>query len=954
MASDLTPSPTAQQRPASAAQRRALAQLRLKASVADEISRTHWIDGGLDTAALVRAVAEVVRSRDMLRARLLVTAEGGAVQEIHEDCEIEVVPLDGGRSALLEAVERSRAAPLTERLAWFQAVVYPGQDGHGLLLRMHHGLVDGHAVGLVERQLWSILDGAPAGVHPQYADQTDEEVDPAAVSWWEDRLAGTGPATVIPDHSGPQEFSAGSVALDLAPEATAAVRETARRLRTTPLTVLLAAHLTTIGTFSGQTDVVAATPYLNRETVRARHLVGPLVNLLPIRVRLRGVDQTDIIAAVGAELRAALSRAEVPFDRIAAGSAGDGGFGIVRTALVVNRPETAPAIRCGAVTRVELPMIALRWDFVVTLREAGDRLTGALLYRTDRYTESTAQSVRDTFVAHLTGTAPTTTRPVPARPGDLVPDALGRLLDLAGFADDDPVVVSGDVPMSRKHFDTITTAYAARIAPGDRVGLALPDPAHQAAALLATWRRGAAAVLLDHRHPPERRAAVLDDAKPRVVFTEPLEPAEPSDATEISPHGEELAYLVYTSGTDGRPKGVAATYANLAYLLSTVAAVQAPVAGWNPLGAGFDGWLWATLLPWASGHPVVFPASGVADVIGAESSVTLTPTMLAALDPATAPWTIVAAGEALPAVAARQWSGHRLLNAYGPTETTVCASWADSAAGEDPASVGRPAPGTLVYLTDEWLRPVPRGAIGELCVAGPGVTRGYHGRPGLTARNYVANPFAADGSRLYRTGDLARLGADGLLRYVGRRDAQAKIAGIRIELGEIAAVVTSCPDVLEAGAVLHTGDDGPEIRVGVVTEEEGLPPTLAAEIDRTCDNRLLPEMRPAHVAAVRKLPRTANGKLDRPALARMLADTLAPAPTLGGDVRARLAAAWSSILAVPVDDYDRTFFSYGGHSLTAARTVARLRDEFGGSIPITVFFAHPTVNEFAAWLEARG
>ncbi|HZB32286.1 MAG TPA: AMP-binding protein [Streptosporangiaceae bacterium] len=950
--------PTITRYPASAEQRRALAQMRITHSRAEEITRAFWLDGDVGTGALVRAITAVAARRDMLRAKLVVTGDT-AVQEVHDQCAgVEIVPLPGGRAAFPAAAQAAAADPLTDRDTWFQATVFPADHGHGLLLRLHHSLVDGYSVGLVEEDLWAALDGTLRATDPPaFATRvTAREGGPAGEAWWREALRGCTPATVEPDVLRPGDaLTVGSVPLDIPQDTAARVRALAAELRTTPLTVLLTAHLMTVAAFSGQDDVIAATPYLNRDAPGTRDLVGPLVNLLPIRATPTGPRLRDNVPAVAVGLRAALAHADVPYDRITAGSVhgGDGGYGPARTAIVLNPSPRPSVFDCGPlrVTLVELPSAGLRWDLVTTLQENN----GALLYRADRYSAATARSVRDHFLAILADThLDTPALPLPARPGAAVEghlDRLRALLALEAFTDPAPVVRTGDTVLDRAAFLARVGAYQQVLRfleERPRVALCLAAPAEQAAALLAVWRCAGTAVLLDPAHPAQRRETIARDAGVIAVLTEPPETAaEPAselaaEPAAVTPRRDGLAYLVYTSGTDGAPKGVEATYANIEHLLGVLAGLAMPGAGRNTLGPAFDGWLWATLLPWTTGHPVVF--GGHAD------GVTLTPTMLAEHDPADLPGSVVSAGEPLArSLAERHTAGRRIVNAYGPTELTVCATWADSADGEDVVAIGRPVPGTRLYLLDRSLRPVPRGAVGEIVVAGPGVTRGYRSRPGPTARAYVPDPFAGDGSRMYRTGDLARLDADGLLYHVGRRDAQTKIAGVRVELDEIAAVAGSCPGVREAAAVLH--GDVPEVWVAVVLDGPDVPVERVAE---ACAARLLPEMRPTRITPVHALPSTANGKLDRGALSATLAELAGPEPDVGDcATRALVAMIWKSVLGVEVDDHTKTFQELGGHSLRATVILSRLRQEYDFPIPARVLFDHPTVEALSRWLEAR-
>jgi acyl-coenzyme A synthetase/AMP-(fatty) acid ligase len=256
------------------------------------------------------------------------------------------------------------------------------------------------------------------------------------------------------------------------------------------------------------------------------------------------------------------------------------------------------------------------------------------------------------------------------------------------------------------------------------------------------------------------------------------------------------------------------------------------------------------------------------------SMVTLPPSALATLSPdgLVALRTVVSAGEACPAELVTRWSSatRRFINAYGPTETTVCASCAEVDRGAEPPPIGRPFANTRLYVLDEHLAPVPVGVCGELYIAGDGVSRGYLGRRSLTAERFVPDPFSgAPGTRMYRTGDVVRWRADGVLDYVGRRDAQVKIRGYRIELGEIEAVLSSVDGVGACAVVAHAHQDSTDKRLVayVVPSAHVAPASLTTTTLRDALKSKLPDyMLPSQFVMLDAMPLTPSGKIDRKAL----------------------------------------------------------------------------------------
>ncbi|WP_345007233.1 non-ribosomal peptide synthetase, partial [Dactylosporangium siamense] len=311
--------------------------------------------------------------------------------------------------------------------------------------------------------------------------------------------------------------------------------------------------------------------------------------------------------------------------------------------------------------------------------------------------------------------------------------------------------------------------------------------------------------------------------------------------------------------------------------------------------------------------------------------VTLPPSVLAVVDlPGLE--TVVSAGERLDPGLAGVWAARaRLVNAYGPTEVTVCAT-----AGVGDASIGVPIGSARVWVLDRSLSPVPVGVVGEVFVGGPGVARGYVGRPELTAERFVAG---GSGGRLYRTGDVARWGSDGRLEFVGRADAQVKVRGFRIEPAEVEEALRSHPAVADAVVVA----DGDRLVAYVVGDVDGLAAYLG--------ERLPQYMVPGVFVELTELPLTRNGKVDREALpaadaARAAEVFVAPV----GPVQELLAGMWAELLGVDRVGATESFFALGGHSLLATQVVSRIRSAFEVELPVGALFDAPTVAGLAAVL----
>ncbi|WP_033985286.1 non-ribosomal peptide synthase/polyketide synthase [Pseudomonas aeruginosa] len=516
------------------------------------------------------------------------------------------------------------------------------------------------------------------------------------------------------------------------------------------------------------------------------------------------------------------------------------------------------------------------------------------------------------------------------------------------------------------------------------VGVAMERSIEMVVALMAILKAGGAYVPVDPEYPEERQAYMLEDSGVQLLLSQshlklPLAQGvqridlDQADAwlenhAENNPgielNGENLAYVIYTSGSTGKPKGAGNRHSALSNRLCWMQQAYGLGVGDTVLQKtpfSFDVSVWEFFWPLMSGARLVVAAPGdhrdpakLVELINREGVDTLhfVPSMLQAFlqDEDVASCTslkrIVCSGEALPADAQQQvfvkLPQAGLYNLYGPTEAAIDVThWTCMEEGKDAVPIGRPIANLACYILDGNLEPVPVGVLGELYLAGRGLARGYHQRPGLTAERFVASPFVA-GERMYRTGDLARYRADGVIEYAGRIDHQVKLRGLRIELGEIEARLLEHPWVREA-AVLAV--DGRQLVGYVVLESEGgdWREALAAHLATS-----LPEyMVPAQWLALERMPLSPNGKLDRKAL---------PAPEVSvaqagysaprNAVERTLAEIWQDLLGVERVGLDDNFFSLGGDSIVSIQVVSRAR-QAGLQLSPRDLFQHQNIRSLA-------
>ncbi|MEU7579736.1 non-ribosomal peptide synthase/polyketide synthase [Streptomyces sp. NPDC041068] len=544
------------------------------------------------------------------------------------------------------------------------------------------------------------------------------------------------------------------------------------------------------------------------------------------------------------------------------------------------------------------------------------------------------------------------------------------------------------------------------------VALAIPRSAEQIVALLAVVKSGAAYVPIDPEQPMDRIAYMLADCAPfllltvgtvtdrlpqssveRVLLDAPETareigalPASGISATErpTARLADSPAYVIHTSGSTGEPKGVLVSHRNVTRLLTSAAQRLSfgPDDVWTAFHSyAFDFSVWEVWGPLLHGGRLVVVPRDVtrssADFLRlvTDERVTVlsqTPSAFYELmradeeEPGNGPWHtlryVVLGGEALDLGQLGSWYARRtceaptLVNMYGITETTVHVTEltldAETVSDQTACLIGRALPDLRVHVLDDFLNLLPPGVPGEMYVAGPGLARGYLGRPGLTSERFVADPFGPAGSRMYRTGDIARWNADGVLEYTGRSDDQVKIRGFRLELGEIRAALASRPDVAQSVVVVRRDRPGDTRLVAYVVPAG---PSLDPAALRGFLTERLPEyMVPSAVVPLDRLPLTSNGKLDQKALPAPAYASVAASRPPRSPREERLCGLFSEVLGVEGVGVDDSFFDLGGHSLLATRLISRIRTELGAELPIAAVFEAPTVAALAARLTDEG
>ncbi|MEU5980020.1 amino acid adenylation domain-containing protein [Streptomyces sp. NPDC047315] len=905
-----------------------------------------------------------------------------------------------------------------------------------LLVLLHHIAGDGWSMGPLARDLMTAYGARRDGRAPewtelvaQYADYTlwqrellGSESDPDSVfarqiDYWTRQLRGLPEQLRLPtDRPRPSAATYRGDHLDVRLDADLHRRITAlaRRLGVTVYMVLQAGMAALLTRLGAGTDIPLGSPIAGRTDEALDELVGFFVNTLVLRTDTSGNPSfTELVERVRQTCVAAYAHQDVPFEYLVERvnpQRSAAHHPLFQVALVLQNAPAAefdlPGVRAGGES---VAMNVSRVDLAISLAErhdgAGrpDGIAGIAEFSTDLFDQETVGDVVARWVrllravaidpeqsiehvelltdderAHLLATGT-------GAPVEFEPATLPQLFAAQVASTPDAVaVVAGNAELTYRDLDVRANRLAhwlveQGVGPEQLVGLALPRSEALVVAILAVVKAGGAYLPIDPNYPRKRMEFMLADASPVLALdTEALArdvSAYPATAPSTGAVRTNSAYVMYTSGSAGVPKGVAVTHADVIGLVRSGRFAQAHERVLWHSAPVFDASTYEFWVPLLSGGTVVVAPAGELDaaelarlIAGGVSGVFLTTALFNLMvddhmDCFAGVREVLTGGELVSVAAFERMRAHHpdvsLVHVYGPTETTTFATHHPvTAMTGRTVPIGGPMDGMRVYVLDSALRPTPPGVAGELYVAGLGLARGYVSRAGLTAERFVADPWGPAGARMYRTGDVVRWNRDGRLEFVGRADHQVKIRGFRVEPGEAEAVLTRHPRVARAVVVPREDRPGDRRLVGYVVPAAVDPPTLdpaavdppaldPAELREFMGDHLPAYMLPTAVVLLDRLPLNVNGKLDRAAL---------PAPNQLQHTRYRaprtpqeevLCGLFSEVLDVPTVGVDDGFFELGGHSLLATRLVSRIRTAFGIEMPIRAIFETPTVAGLA-------
>lgn len=880
----------------------------------------------------------------------------------------------------------------------FAQLLRLSDEHHVLLLVAHHIVFDSASTPVFARDLaayyraWPEDPGLPACTDGLADQATGTAAD---LDFWRDWLAAAPELRLPTDRPRPPARSGagGCVTYDLDGELTERIASFAKQARTTVFSTLLAGLGVVLARFSGQQDFVIGTGVSGRDK-QSRDAIGMFIDTIPLRVKVPGgIAFSELARELGLSTMDAFTHRGVPFDELVAALNPQRDLGrnplfsvAVEFESTAEEAVFAPPV---SATLLDLPAERAPLDLVLYLTQRPDGLRCVVEYDTDLYDEATIQrllayleltldlataraDVQLTELAALTEHDSKLLAELEGERGESPARCLHELFEDRVDRDPEALALTGAygdltyAELDRRANQIAHELLSRGVGRGDLVGICLPRGPELISALLGVLKCGAGYLPLDPAVPPDRLRFMLADSSAVLVVTGDGTPDLDAPSrllieqlgdgpvsrprVEVAP--DDLAYCIYTSGSTGMPKGVLVPHrGTVNHVLAQIAA-HPGTTGLQWASPMFDGSVHEIFTTLGSGRPLVliddstrYDPTALADTIRRYDVQRITMpfsavhSLLATRPSLPSLRHIISAGEATtPTTVEHDFlAAHpecALYNAYGPTEASIGVSEHRVGTGETAPPIGRPIPGVRLRLLDAERRPVPVGAVGEICAEGICVTDGYLGRPEETAAAF----FAPD---CYATGDLGRWRADGSLEFHGRRDDQVQIRGVRIEPGEIQHALLEHPEVTDAAVGVV---DGELVGYLVGTVE-------FAALTEQLATRLPQYLVPRRWVRLHRLPLTTTGKLDRTALPAPDGPRVITAPT--STAQQTVHALWCKTLGLTELGIDDSFFERGGHSLLVVQLLNQVREVIGADFTMTEFFRAPTIRSMAAKIEVE-
>ncbi|HEX4083937.1 MAG TPA: amino acid adenylation domain-containing protein [Chthoniobacteraceae bacterium] len=905
-----------------------------------------------------------------------------------------------------------------------------------LVLSWHHIITDSWSQDILMRELTSAYSAATKGgtlslpeLPIQYADfaawQRDamqgETLD-RELGYWRERLTGL-PALDLPRPSREAAARAPEGAthcFEIDPQLTAAVRAMAQREGVTLFMALLTAWKAFLARYTAQTDIAVGSPISDRGRTETEGLIGFFLNTLVLRTDLAGNPTgREALLRVRDTALEAFAHQDLPFEMMVEEvqpARQQGRNPLLRVMFVLmTGAEKTWRTPDAEIEPLPIEESKAKFDLMLHLRDNGETIKSALVYDTALYYDAAARRMAAQFQTLLAGMTAHPESPIESLPL-ILPEERERILTEWNGASapwpagssvhalfrqqvqlnpDAIAIEDGALRVTYAELDRQADAIAGQliqegVKPGDAVAITLPRSASLIAGILGILKAGGAYVPLDVSYPAARLALMLRESGARILLGAgerpeletmvrwlPIEAASQGPAIPpVDVPSDSPAYIMFTSGSTGVPKGVRVLHRGITRLVINTnyveflpADIVAHASNTSFDAATFE--IWGALLN--GGRLLIVPKE---TLLSPQELVSFIRARKVSMLFLTTPLFhhfareipdgfgtlryLVAGGDALQPQAARAVleaaRPAHLVNGYGPTEVTtfaICHEVTDVPADAVTVPIGRPISNTRAYILDAAMQPVPAGIAGELYLGGPGVAGGYVNNTEGTTASFIPDPFSTEPEdRLYRTGDLARWRDDGVIEFLGRADNQVKIRGFRIEPGEIETVLQKHPGVRHAIVIPRADATGQKQLAAYVVPQPGRQPTSGELREHILAS--LPEyMAPGSFAFLDKLPLNANGKVDTQALAAQpLIEVKRSHAEPGTWMEATLVQIWEELLDCKPVGVTDDFFELGGHSLLAIRMLSEVEKRTGVRITPRLLFEQATIRHIAQVVQA--
>ncbi|MFL0809495.1 MAG: amino acid adenylation domain-containing protein [Agarilytica sp.] len=847
------------------------------------------------------------------------------------------------------------------------------------------------------------------------------------IGYWKNKLDGLPPLLSLPtDFSRPpaQSFRGDSYNFQLSPELSKSLNHLAIKEGTTLFNVLLTALSVLLARFSGSDDIAIGTAIANRGRVELESMIGFFANTIVVRSKVsEGVPYSRLLSDLGKNMIEAYENSDVPFDSVVDAIQPLRSLGVppvfqvmfrLHNQFVKDDGETVEGLK---VSNYKIGVTTAKLDLNFSMVERGDFIVGNLEYATDLFKEASIQRLLDHYIELLENIVRNPERDVYQY--DMLSNqekvalenwnqtdekyswdgALHNIFEQQ--VDKTPNKLAYVFEDNRYSYQSLNEEanqlahylMSLGVRPGVRVGLFVRPSQYMGIGTLGIFKAGGVYVPLNPSYPDDRLAHMVQDTELEIILThEVIEQHLPKHSAKVicldrdkekiltqnkvnPPLLEDVdapAYVLYTSGTTGMPKGILVnhlSFRNMALAHKKFNLLDESHRILQFASISFSISLWGSYMAWLSGATLyqvndeeAMPGDALYRLLDEVkiSMVSWPVSLLAVLPVARMPdslKTIISTAEPCTDAVVEKWlqGGRRFLNMYGNSEISLGSSLFEYEQGKV-LTIGRPFPNTQMYVLDKHMKPLPCGVIGEICTGGIGVSEGYLNREDATRENFVVDPFGKSQSgKLYKTGDLGRYLESGEIQYIGRNDFQVSIRGYRIELQEIEDKLHAHEEVEDVAVVARPDGNGIDRLVCFVVTKSAGRETSISDLRKYLKSKLPNFMVPSVFQQLDKMPLTPNRKVDRLALPQpdlsQFIENQYIAPT--SETEIRIADIWCELIGIDKVGVQTDFFEVGGHSLLAAQLSARVMEEFSVSSTVKEIFENPTISELADHVDLK-